>query len=194
MNNQAIAIPEQETVQDVGNNTDESVMSLSDFIGQFNQGLVEAVSQKNPPLYDGKPDLVREKVMDGLLRHPFPSQRGRVQAITRLLVDEGDKACILNAEMGTGKTMMAISASAVMQAEGYQRFLIIVPPHLCYKWRREILETVPDAKVWVLNGPDTLMKLLKLRESLGARQYPGCSLSTLSWAVFACGWVFIGVL
>ncbi|MEE9493025.1 MAG: SNF2-related protein [Gammaproteobacteria bacterium] len=148
-------------------------MSLSDFIGQFNQGLVEAVSQKNPPLYDGKPDLVREKVMDGLLRHPFPSQRGRVQAITRLLVDEGDKACILNAEMGTGKTMMAISASAVMQAEGYQRFLIIVPPHLCYKWRREILETVPDAKVWVLNGPDTLMKLLKLRESLGVASNQG---------------------
>jgi hypothetical protein len=25
------------------------------------------------------------------------------------------------------------------------------------------LPTVPGAKVWVLNGPDTLMKLLKLR-------------------------------
>jgi hypothetical protein len=29
------------------------------------------------------------------------------------------------------------------------------------------LETIPGAKVWVLNGPDTLVKLLKLREMLG---------------------------
>jgi hypothetical protein len=40
------------------------------------------------------------------------------------------------------------------------------PPHLVYKWRREIQDTVPGAKVWVLNGPDTLMKLLALREQL----------------------------
>jgi hypothetical protein len=53
-----------------------------------------------------------------------------------------------------------------MKAEGYRRTLVISPPHLVYKWRREILETVPDARVWVLNGPDTLVKLLKLRAEL----------------------------
>ncbi|HCF4141378.1 TPA: DEAD/DEAH box helicase, partial [Pseudomonas aeruginosa] len=41
------------------------------------------------------------------------------------------------------------------------------PPHLVYKWRREILETIPAARVWVLNGPDTLLKLLKLRDQMG---------------------------
>ncbi|ERX28360.1 hypothetical protein Q011_05869, partial [Pseudomonas aeruginosa 6077] len=35
------------------------------------------------------------------------------------------------------------------------------------KWRREILETIPAARVWVLNGPDTLLKLLKLRDQVG---------------------------
>ena len=40
-------------------------------------------------------------------------------------------------------------------------------PTWSYKWRREIQETVAGAKVWVLNGPDTLVKLLKLREQLG---------------------------
>lgn len=62
---------------------------------------------------------------------------------------------------------MAIAVAAVLHAEGYRRTLVLSPPHLVYKWRREILETIPDAKVWVLNGPDTLVKLLKLREQLG---------------------------
>jgi N12 class adenine-specific DNA methylase len=30
--------------------------------------------------------------------------------------------------------------------------LIVSPPHLVYKWRREILNTIPDAKVVTLNG------------------------------------------
>ncbi|HGP4243628.1 TPA: helicase-related protein, partial [Pseudomonas aeruginosa] len=44
---------------------------------------------------------------------------------------------------------------------------VVSPPHLVYKWRREILETIPAARVWVLNGPDTLLKLLKLRDQMG---------------------------
>ncbi|WP_121496496.1 DEAD/DEAH box helicase, partial [Pseudomonas aeruginosa] len=68
---------------------------------------------------------------------------------------------------GTGKTMMAIAVAAVMHAAGYRRTLVISPPHLVYKWRREILETIPAARVWVLNGPDTLLKLLKLRDQMG---------------------------
>ncbi|KAA5622072.1 DEAD/DEAH box helicase, partial [Pseudomonas aeruginosa] len=67
----------------------------------------------------------------------------------------------------TGKTMMAIAVAAVMHAAGYRRTLVISPPHLVYKWRREILETIPAARVWVLNGPDTLLKLLKLRDQMG---------------------------
>ena len=60
-------------------------------------------------------------------------------------------------------TMMAIAAAAVLHEEGYRRTLVISPPHLVYKWRREIKQTVPNARVWVLNGPDTLKKLLELR-------------------------------
>ena len=89
-----------------------------------------------------------------------------VQAVTRLLVDQGDPAAIINAEMGTGKTMMAICAAAVMHAEGYRRCIVISPPHLVYKWRREILDTVPNARVWILNGNDMLRKLLQLRSVL----------------------------
>jgi hypothetical protein len=43
---------------------------------------------------------------------------------------------------------------------------VVCPPHLVYKWRREIKQTVPNARVWVLNGPDTLKKLLALKAGL----------------------------
>ncbi len=111
--------------------------------------------------------------MDGLARVPFPAQRDAVQALCRLMVDQNEPAAILNAEMGTGKTMMAIAAAVVLEVEGYTRSVVISPPHLVNKWRREILEKVDNARVWVLNGPDTPAKLLLLRESLGIREHEG---------------------
>ena len=143
-----------------------NVIPLTQFITDFGDDLLDAVSRQNPPIYDGIPNSQWDKVMEGLSRKPFPAQREVVQAVTRLLIDQGEHAAIINAEMGTGKTMMSIAASAVMNAEGYRRCLVVSPPHLVYKWRREILETVPNARVWILNGPDTLCKLLQLRASL----------------------------
>lgn len=156
--------------------TDENealVMSLGDFIDNCRDGLLEAVSRTIPPVYDGTPDPRRDAVMDQLLRQPFPAQRDAVQALSRLLFDQDEPAAVLNAEMGTGKTMMAIALAAIANREGLRRCLVLSPPHLVYKWRREVLETVPNAKVTVLNGPDTLAKLLALRAALGAKPHPG---------------------
>ena len=140
------------------------VIQLAQFIADFGDGLLDAVREQNPPLFNGDIDRTRETAMDRLLRKPFPAQRAVVQAVSRLLIDEDQPAGVINAEMGTGKTMMAIAAAAVMHEAGYPRTLVISPPHLVYKWRREIRETVPGATVWVLNGPDTLRKLLQLRQ------------------------------
>jgi hypothetical protein len=113
------------------------------------------VATQNPPIYDGTANPAWEAVMDSLKRQPFVAQRERVQAVCKLLVEDG--------EMGTGKTMMGIAAAALLYPHGYHRTLVIAPPHLVYKWRREILETIANARVWVLNGPDTLRQLLKIR-------------------------------
>jgi SNF2-related domain len=139
------------------------VLSMSAFIAQFGDGLLDAVRAQNPAVYRGEAHAARDKVMAGLKRKPFEKQADVVRAVSSLLIDHDEPACIINAEMGTGKTMMAIAAAAVMQDEGFTRTLVISPPHLVYKWRREIKETVPNAVVWILNGPDTLRKLLLLR-------------------------------
>jgi SNF2 family DNA or RNA helicase len=141
-------------------------IGLTDFIDECGDELLDSLNRSNPPVYAGNAHPRRQAVMESLKRSPFPAQAEVVQAITALLLDRNEQAGIINAEMGTGKTMMAIATAAVMHDAGYRRSLVISPPHLVYKWRREILETIPDARVWVLNGPDTLVKLLKLRDQL----------------------------
>lgn len=147
-------------------------INLTDFIDEFGDELLESLNRSNPPVYAGACNEQRQAVMATLQRSPFAAQAEVVQAIAALLLDRDEQAAIINAEMGTGKTMMAIAVAAVMHAAGYRRTLVISPPHLVYKWRREILETIPDARVWVLNGPDTLVKLLKLRDQSG-QKYDG---------------------
>lgn len=69
------------------------------------------------------------------------------QAIAALLLDQNEQAGIVNTEIGTGKkTMVAIALAAVMHRAGIGgRWLSL--PHLVYKWRRVILEKIPNASV-----------------------------------------------
>ena len=116
--NAGIQAPEYRCEGDIAPLAEPGVLSLSAFVSAFGTGLLDAVRRQNPPVYSGTPDARREAVMDTLTRAPFPAQREVVQAVCALHFDENDPAGIINAEMGTGKAMMAISAAAVAQAEG----------------------------------------------------------------------------
>jgi hypothetical protein len=142
-------------------------LSLQDFVSEFGDELLDSLNRANPPVYTGQVRVHRQLILAALKRKLFTAQADVVHAVTELLVDRGERAAIVNGEMGCGKTTVGIATAAVLNAEGYRRTLVLSPPHLVYKWRREIQETVAGAKVWVLNGPDTLVKLLKLREQLG---------------------------
>ena len=142
-------------------------LSLQDFVAEFGDELLDSLNRANPPVYTGQARPHRQLVLASLKRKLFQAQAEVVHAVTELLADRGERAAIVNGEMGCGKTTVGIATAAVLHAEGYRRTLVLSPPHLVYKWRREIQETVAGAKVWVLNGPDTLVKLIKLREQLG---------------------------
>jgi hypothetical protein len=158
-------------------------------VSEFGDELLDSLNRANPPVYTGQARAHRQIVLAELKRKLFPAQADVVHAVTELLVDRGERAAIVNGEMGCGKTTVGIATAAVLNAEGYRRTLVLSPPHLVYKWRREIQETVAGAKVWVLNGPDTLVKLLKLREQLGV---PAGARSSSSWAACGCGWASTG--
>ena len=147
-------------------------LSLAQFLTDFGDSLFDAVTEQNRPLYTGQIYPAHEAVMDGLSRQLFDAQRQVVRAVNQLLLVEDKPAAVINAEMGTGKTMMAIAAAAVAHEAGLCRTLVLSPPHLVYKWRREILKTVPNARVWILNGTDTLAKLLQIRAMREAPAVP----------------------
>ena len=149
-----------------GPESSELTLSLQDFVSEFGDELLDSLNRANPPVYSGVPRPDRQLVLAGLKRRLFPAQAEVVHAAAELLINHGERAAFVNGEMGTGKTTVGIALAAVLHAEGYRRTLVLSPPHLVYKWRREILETVAGAKVWILNGPDTLLKLIKLREQL----------------------------
>jgi len=147
-------------------------LPLVNFLNDFGPDLFRAVREQNPPVYT-VPDPKRAEIMAGLLRKLFEAQADRVQAAAKLLLDNNEPAVIFNADMGTGKSIMGIALATVLHHAGYHRCLVLSPPHLVYKWRREIKKTAPNAKVWILNGPDTLRKLIELRMvGMNAPEHP----------------------
>lgn len=161
-------VPVEEPSDDPGAVTASASLSLSlnSFISEFGEELLSSLHRSNPPIYAGESRPDRRQILASLIRPPFPAQAEVVHAAAELLINRNEPAVVVNGEMGTGKTLMAIALAAILNAEGYRRTLVLSPPHLVYKWRREIRETIPGAIVWVLNGPDTLMRLLALREQL----------------------------
>ncbi|HVY53387.1 MAG TPA: helicase, partial [Gammaproteobacteria bacterium] len=155
-----------ENTTECEDNNAENVLSLSQFIDDFGAGLLDAVRRQNPPVFTGESNKQRAAILAGLKRQPFAAQARTVQAVTQLLLDQNERAAIINGEMGCGKSMMGIATATLLHAEGYYRTLVLCPPHLVYKWRREILETVVDAQVIILNGSDTLSKLQALKQQV----------------------------
>lgn len=142
-----------------------ATLSLAAFVEDFGSGLMEAVRSQNPPIFTGETKPEREALLAGLKRKLFSAQAKAVHAAATLLCDHDEKSAIINGEMGVGKTSVGIAIAAVLHAEGYSRTLILSPPHLVYKWRREILDMVPQAEVVILNGADTINTLQRLRQT-----------------------------
>jgi RecG-like helicase len=125
------ALDTDSTISDADNTN--TVISLSDFVADFGHGLLDNVERAYPARYQHD-NLDRDMVMQSLKRIPFDAQADVVQAISALLIDDNAPAGIINAEMGTGKTMMAIAVTAVLYAEKKaNRILVLSPPHLVYR-------------------------------------------------------------
>ena len=117
-------------------------MNIHDFIEEFRSVIVASVGRDSNPLYHPGTDrkaiyqLIKEASRDG------PSQaRWTLLAESSRLSDSRDSA-ILVGEMGLGKTYISIAAAAAL---GFTKTLVVCPPHLVSKWRREVKQTIPLA-------------------------------------------------
>jgi hypothetical protein len=124
-----------------------------------------------------------------LLRQPFEAQAHVIQATVAAL--KRQKSVLLVAEMGTGKTILSMASVHAHAAGRPYRALVFCPGQLVGKWEREILETVPGARVYQIEKWDQLPKLdrskptqptwyviARDRAKLGARWRPAYTMRT----------------
>lgn len=140
-------------------------IKLQDFFLKFRDALLEKTKEQVAPLYNGSVDnnKLYSEYLTELSRKPFVAQENAVQALMKLLVEKDSRAGILCGDMGTGKTIMAIALAHIFSKLNKNKFLVLAPPHLVFKWKREIENTMPNARVVVLNGSDSVATLNKVR-------------------------------
>ncbi|MCY4583862.1 MAG: DEAD/DEAH box helicase family protein, partial [Chloroflexi bacterium] len=126
-------------------------MNLGEFIDNFKEAIARRVVESYPPLYRPSDN---GGVIPYLLRKPLGAQADAIRgAALSLKVHRGTTVV---GEMGTGKTY--IGAAAAYMA-GFRRVLVICPPHLTKKWKREVEQTVPGARAAIVTSITDLERL-----------------------------------
>ena len=97
-------------------------MNLGDFIDTFKDAIAKRVVESYPPLY--RP-TENGGTLPRLLRKPLGAQADAIRGAALSL--KAHRGTTVVGEMGTGKTF--IGAAAAHMA-GFERILIICPPHL----------------------------------------------------------------
>jgi len=120
-------------------------MNIHDFIEEFRSVIVTSVGRDSNPLYHpGTDRKAIYQLIKTLPRRPIASQIDAIGGIVQAL--RYRDSAILVGEMGLGKTYISIAAAAAL---GLTKILVVCPPHLVRKWRREVKQTVPQAHALV---------------------------------------------
>ena len=132
-------------------------MNLGEFIDNFKDAIAKRVVESYPPLYRPSEN---GGTLPRLLRKPLGAQADAIRGAALSL--QAHRGTTVVGEMGTGKTFIAAAAAHMA---GFQRVLVICPPHLVPKWKREIEQTVPFARAAIV---ESITDLERLRLSIGS--------------------------
>ena len=132
-------------------------MNLGGFIDKFKDAIARRVVESYPPLYRPSEN---GGTLPRLLRKPLGAQADAIRGAALSL--KAHRGTTVVGEMGTGKTF--IGAAAAYMA-GFERILIICPPHLVPKWKREVEMTVPGVRTAIV---ESITDLERLRLSVGS--------------------------
>ena len=132
-------------------------MNLGGFIDTFKDAIAARVVESYPPLYRPSDNGL---ALPRLLRMPLGAQADAIQGVALSL--EAHRGTTVVGEMGTGKTFIATAAAHLA---GFRRVLVLCPPHLTRKWKREVEETLPLARAVIV---ESITDLEKLRYSIGS--------------------------
>jgi superfamily II DNA or RNA helicase len=125
----------------------------------------------------------------------YTAQKHVIAAVTRGLQDRD--SILLIGSMGTGKTAMggaaaiaiASHAATAFQGEmrGDQITLIVAPPHLIEKWKRELASIAPKAVIERVDRHEALKEFMQRAEALPAN-VPKIALIKRDLTKLGCAW------
>jgi SNF2 family DNA or RNA helicase len=139
-------------------------MELRKFIEKHGARLASKIEENLTYVYNPlKPEGVEEfeRRIPGLVRKPYPVQAEIIKGLSKALYRDGRKHLFLAGEMGTGKTLSALST--VFMSEKPLRVLVVCPTHLVEKWMREARQTIPGVDVINLSVRNVISILDGLR-------------------------------
>lgn len=133
--------------------------NLDEYFEKYGSILGTQAQERLQPLH--VPGVDRLPDFSQYMRKPYPAQQHVITATVKALRQQ--KCVSIVAEMGTGKTLQAMIA-VHQHANGQPyRALVFCPGQLTLKWEREILETIPGARVTLIEHCSQLNRLRKNR-------------------------------
>ena len=132
-----------------------SSTTFEQFMLKHQSSIISQIKNNYMPKY--RPDTDNQPLPAGLLRKPIGGQEITLRAAVKSLKINGNGT--IAGEMGTGKTLLAIIA-AVMA--GKKRILVLCPPHLVEKWKREVNMTFSPTAAWAVT-PQSITDLNRIK-------------------------------
>ncbi len=127
--------------------------TLAQFIEIYQNAITKKVIETYQPQYTPQE---RDEPLPELLRQPLGAQEHAIRATAQSL--RTNHGTTIVGEMGTGKTYIAIAAA---QMANFRRPIIICPPHLVPKWKREVEITLPGVRALTVSSITQLETIRK---------------------------------
>jgi hypothetical protein len=157
---------------------DVSGWNAADLIVNYDESLGRLLRDQFPALHD--PHRKDHRIaLPRLNRKPYSAQADAVQAALKLLAT--GHSPIVDSQVGTGKTTMALMIAAALMPEHHattmselrrmglpdqirqvERFLVVCPPHLLKTWTDEATAVLPGLAVQVIESPRDLRRPAQL--------------------------------
>ena len=125
--------------------------SFSEFLQENGEAILEVAGKELVPLFSGAAREIAAFDIAGIASRATRRPKGRQAFVAMALATgllRGEKQLLLNGETGSGKTYVTLLAHQL--AGNIRRALIVCPPQINSKWRKEILMDIPDARIIVI--------------------------------------------
>jgi hypothetical protein len=121
--------------------------TIRDYFSKYAKDLEAAVSESFTPLQSVDDPI--DPIVDSLKRTPFPAQKMAIMGVVKRW-NKASSAAVIG-EMGTGKSLISISAIATHAKGKRYNALTVVPPLIVKKWCREVLQTLSGVRVFIID-------------------------------------------